>query len=83
MTSCAAMKLTFGQWLKIQRDRAGLSQQGLADALGVTRQTVGNWEGKRSQSQLSLEQAAKMATLFEVSLDLVAKAAADEVELEG
>jgi transcriptional regulator with XRE-family HTH domain len=83
MTGCVAMRLTFGQWLRIQRDTAGLSQQGLADALGVTRQTVGNWEGKRSEAQLSLGQAKKLAALFEVPLELVAKAAANEIEVEG
>jgi len=33
-----------GQQIKTARNRAGLTQQALADALGVTLRTIGNWE---------------------------------------
>lgn len=38
------MSFVFGELLKGFRERAGLTQQGLADELGMSRTTVGAWE---------------------------------------
>lgn len=34
----------FGRWLKIQRDRRGLSQEALADRIGRSKQHISGWE---------------------------------------
>lgn len=58
------------------RKHAGLSQQEVANALGVTRQTVSNWEA--GQGAPALDKAIALATLYRISLnDLVS----DEVEI--
>jgi DNA-binding XRE family transcriptional regulator len=35
-------------WLAAQRKKLGLSQAGIADRLGVTRQTINSWEKGRT-----------------------------------
>ncbi len=49
------------------RRRQDLSQQQVADALGVSRQTISNWEG--GQGAPALDKAAELARLYGVSLD--------------
>lgn len=49
------------------RRGAGMSQQEVADAVGVSRQTVSNWE--LGQGSPSLDKAAELARIFGVSLD--------------
>ena len=34
----------FGRNLRAERNRAGLSQEQLAEKIGVTRQAISNWE---------------------------------------
>ena len=58
------------------RDKYGLSQQEFADRLGVTRQTVSNWE--QGQGAPSLDKAAELARLYGVTLDDLAN---DEVSV--
>ena len=55
------------------RKKQGMSQQQVASALGVTRQTVSNWEC--GQGAPALDKAGALARLYGVSLDdLVADA---------
>ena len=49
------------------RRRKGLSQQQVAELLGVSRQTISNWEG--GQGAPALDRAAELARIYEVSLD--------------
>lgn len=58
------------------RKRSGLSQQEVAAAIGVTRQTVSNWE--LGQGSPALDKAAELARLYGVSLDDLAS---DEVDV--
>lgn len=58
------------------RRKQGLSQQDVADALGVTRQTVSNWEC--GQGAPALDKARGLARLYHVSLDDLVS---DEVEV--
>lgn len=57
------------------RKRSGMSQQEVVSAIGVTRQTVGNWE--LGQGSPALDKAAELARLYGVTLDDLAN---DEVE---
>ena len=82
MSAVAAMRITFGQWLKLRRGIAGLSQQAMADAIGVTRQTVSNWERDRADVDPSFAAAQKMAAVFGVSLEVVAKGVRGEIEVD-
>lgn len=49
------------------RRLAGLSQENVAEKLGVSRQTIAKWENGESTPDVAL--AAKLAELFNVSLD--------------
>lgn len=52
--------------LKLRR-RKGLSQQQVADLLGVSRQTISNWEC--GQGAPALDKALELARIYEISLD--------------
>ena len=53
--------------LKLARDRAGLTQEDIAESLDVSRQAVSMWEtGKKSPSSRNLK---KLADLLNVSVD--------------
>ena len=80
MVAGGEMKITFSQWLKLARENAGVSQQRLADELGVKVQTVGNWEGGRANPKLDLSQTQKFCLLLKVELETAAKAYRGEVE---
>jgi len=54
------------------RKKQGLSQQQVADLLGVSRQTISNWE--LDQGAPTLEHAARLAAAYEVSIDDLASA---------
>ncbi len=58
------------------RKRSGMSQQEVADAVGVTRQTISNWE--LGQGSPALDKAAELARLYGVTLDDLAS---DEVDV--
>ena len=58
------------------RKRTGMSQQEVADAIGVTRQTISNWE--LGQGSPALDKAAELARLYGVTLNDLAS---DEVDV--
>lgn len=62
------------------RKHAGMSQQEVADAIGVTRQTISNWE--LGQGSPTLDKAAELARLYGVSLDDLANNEVDIVSSE-
>lgn len=55
------------------RRRAGYSQEGLAERLGISRQAVSKWES--SQSQPDIARLVQLSELYEVSLDQLIKGA--------
>lgn len=59
--------MEFQQRLYDLRKKAGLSQEGLADLLGVTRQAVQKWESGASRPDM--DNLAALARYFNVSLD--------------
>ncbi len=65
-----------GEKLMKLRKKRGMSQQQAATALGVTRQTVSNWEC--DQGAPALDKASELARLYGVSLDDLV---ADDVEV--
>lgn len=56
--------------IKKMRDTAGLSQQDVADALGITLRRYGNWE--REDREINLRDAIRLADLFCCTLDELA-----------
>lgn len=63
--------MDIGQKLKQARTAAGLTQEQAAGALGVSRQTVSNWENCRSYPDVAMVLA--MSELYRVSLDELLK----------
>ena len=53
--------------IKNLREKSGLSQQKLADMLGVTQQAVAKWEGDKAEPDTSM--LVKISNIFNVSLD--------------
>jgi transcriptional regulator with XRE-family HTH domain len=58
--------MTTGTKLKLLRENKRLSQEELADAVGVTQTTIGNWEHGKS---IKHDYISKLAEAFEVSTD--------------
>lgn len=65
-----------GEKLVKLRKKCGMSQQDVASVLGVTRQTVSNWEC--DQAAPALDKASELARLYGVTLDDLV---ADDVEV--
>lgn len=59
--------MTLGEKIKAQRKRAGLSQEKLADLVGVSRQAVTKWEA--NQSAPSTDNLISLAGLIQIPLD--------------
>ena len=59
--------MTIGEKLIILRNAAGMSQDGLAEALSVSRQSVSKWETDQVQPQI--EKVVQICKLFGVSAD--------------
>lgn len=59
--------MEFGQKLKTARAQAGLTQEDVVRHLGVSRQTVSNWENNRSYPDLA--SILKLSDLYGLSLD--------------
>ena len=51
------------------RKQLNLSQRDIADALGITDQTVSNWEQKRTEPKLTIRQTALLCHILECSLE--------------
>ena len=63
------MELSLGKNIRKMRKERGLTQESLAEALGVTNGAVYKWEA--NQSVPELEMIVKLADLFDVSLDVL------------
>lgn len=51
------------------RKRLNLTQRQVAEALGVTDQTVSNWEQGRSEPKLTFKQVKALCNIFQCSLE--------------
>ncbi len=67
-------KVSFGQWLEFNRRVARLSQQKVADALGVSRQTISNWECDRYVPEITPTQTKMLCDRLEVTFDQLEEA---------
>lgn len=63
--------MDIGGKLRAARTKAGMTQEQVAEALGVSRQTVSNWENSRTYPDIV--SVVKMSDLYDVSLDVLLK----------
>ena len=56
-----------GEKIIQERKKHYLSQENLAEVVGVTRQTISNWE--LNETSPDLKQAEKLADIFNISMD--------------
>ncbi|MDO4156742.1 MAG: helix-turn-helix transcriptional regulator [Oscillospiraceae bacterium] len=63
--------MIFSDKLRLLRNQAGLSQEGLADKLNVSRQSVSKWESGISFPEI--EKIIAISELFHVSIDSLLK----------
>lgn len=61
--------MTLGERIKVQRQRCGLSQEKVAELVGVSRQAVTKWES--GQTAPSTDNLFKLAEIFDTSVDLL------------
>ncbi|MBO5994569.1 MAG: helix-turn-helix transcriptional regulator [Firmicutes bacterium] len=59
--------MTLGQKITELRKTKGLTQEGLSEIIGVSRQTIANWESDSTNPDIN--QAKAIAETFQVSLD--------------
>ena len=67
------MGIEIGQKLRLARKQAELTQEQAAERLGVSRQTVSNWETGKSYPDI--QSVVRMSDLYSISLDLLLKEA--------
>ena len=70
--------MNFSEKLTALRRREGMSQEQLADRLGVTRQSVSKWEGGAAQPELA--KLVALSEMFHVSVDYLVKDYMEEPE---
>lgn len=63
--------MEIGQLLKEARTKAGFTQEYVAEAIAVSRQTVSNWENERSYPDIV--SVIKLSDLYGISLDELLK----------
>lgn len=63
--------MEIGSKLKIARNSKGLTQEQAAEILGVSRQTISNWENNKSYPDII--SVIKMSDIYSVSLDHLLK----------
>ena len=72
--------MEIGYKIKSARKEAGMMQEQAAEALGVSRQTVSNWENNRSYPDII--SVIKMSDLYSVSLDHLLKEQKEAAEMK-
>lgn len=65
------MAYDIGSKLKAARQKSDLTQEQVAEALGVSRQTISNWENERSYPDII--SVIKLSDCYDVSLDYLLK----------
>ena len=70
--------MTFGEKLQSLRQKAGMSQDTLAERLNVSRQAVSRWE--RNETMPETEKVVALADLFGVTTDYLLRPQPEETE---
>ena len=63
--------MEIGQKLKTARQKAGLTQEVVADKIQVSRQTISNWENEKSYPDIA--SVIHLSNLYNISLDELLK----------
>ncbi len=69
-----------GENIQILRKKQNLTQESLAELVGVTRQTIAKWESGESAPDLPL--AGRLSAVLDVTLDELVEAPREELENE-
>jgi transcriptional regulator with XRE-family HTH domain len=64
-----SLKLSFSQWFLLTRRNRGLTQDDVAEALGISGQSVSNWERGRSVPTLTIDQMKVLCKILNCTLD--------------
>ena len=72
--------MNLGNSLFHARKRCGLSQEDVAEKLGISRQTVSKWE--TDETIPDIRQSKKMAALYKISLDELIEFDVDVKEIQ-
>lgn len=70
--------MEIGTKLKSARKKCGLTQEKAAEAVGVSRQTISNWENEKSYPDIV--SVIRLSSLYSVSLDELLKGDEDMIE---
>lgn len=69
LTMALQETMTYSEWLRLKRGRSQLSQDELADAIGISKQTVSNWETGKSIPKLTPRQTLILCDKLGCSLN--------------
>ena len=72
--------MSFGEKITALRKKKGITQEQLAEMLGVTRQTISKWE--LDQSTPDLNYISRLSELYEVTTDYLIKEKGEKTEAE-
>lgn len=61
------------KWLKELREKAGFSQQSIAEQLGISQNYYSMIETGERQSKMTIDTAQKLANVFDVSIEVILK----------
>ena len=59
------------KWLKELREKSNMSQQNVAEHLGISQNYYSMIETGERQSKMTIEMAQKLAKIFNVSIDVI------------
>ena len=63
--SITKVEITFSHWFLLKRREKGLTQSQIAELLGVSDQTVSNWERGRSIPTFTISQLNRLCEEFD------------------
>ncbi|ABW32322.1 helix-turn-helix transcriptional regulator [Acaryochloris marina] len=63
------LELSFSQWFLLMRRKQGLTQDDIAEALGISGQSVSNWERGRSIPTLTIDQVKTLCKILDCTLN--------------